>query len=181
MARLPFQEANTAPIAPQSCSIGSSGKSFLSTFLTVALNALHSFLSSSAGMCVSSDTPNLCFTSSIIPSKILRMPSPSLGSMPAAFSITTSEYIIIRRRYASYTKRGSPVLAIIPGMVFSVKPMFKMVSIIPGIEARAPERTDTKSGFFSEPNCFLVSRSIFLRLVSTSAFKVLGYVRLLFQ
>jgi hypothetical protein len=29
-----------------------------------------------------------------------------------------------------------------------------MVSIIPGIEARAPERTETRSGFFGSPNFF---------------------------
>ncbi len=28
-----------------------------------------------------------------------------------------------------------------------------MVSIIPGMESRAPERTETRSGLVAEPNC----------------------------
>ena len=40
-------------------------------------------------------------------------------------------------------------------------PKFKMVSIIPGMESRAPERTDKSKGFLRSPNffpsCFSVS------------------------
>ena len=35
-----------------------------------------------------------------------------------------------------------------------------MVSIMPGIESRAPERTDTSSGFLRSPNFFFVCFSI---------------------
>ena len=45
--------------------------------------------------------------------------------------------------------------------VSSFKPRFKMVSIIPGIESRAPERTDKRRGFFKSPsflpNCFSIN------------------------
>ena len=43
-----------------------------------------------------------------------------------------------------------------------------------GMEARAPERTETKSGLVSEPNTFLALRSTSFKLVCTSAFNVLG-------
>ena len=43
----------------------------------------------------------------------------------------------------------------------SFKPRFKIVSIIPGIEARAPERTDTKRGFSLSPNFIPQISSIF--------------------
>ena len=35
-----------------------------------------------------------------------------------------------------------------------------MVSIMPGIESRAPERTDTSSGFLRSPSFFFVCFSI---------------------
>ena len=34
----------------------------------------------------------------------------------------------------------------------SLMPRFRMVSIIPGMEMRAPDRTDTSSGLVVEPN-----------------------------
>ena len=42
--------------------------------------------------------PLLALNSSSMSSRILRMPLPSAGSMPSAFSITTSAYIMMRRR-----------------------------------------------------------------------------------
>ncbi len=39
-----------------------------------------------------------------------------------------------------------------PITVWSVRPRLSTVSIMPGIETRAPERTDTSSGFFASPN-----------------------------
>jgi hypothetical protein len=43
------------------------------------------------------------------------------------------------------------------------------VSIIPGIEAGAPERTLTSSGWLATPNVALVSYSTFLSASATSA------------
>ena len=39
-----------------------------------------------------------------------------------------------------------------PGMVSEQSPMFRIVSIIPGIELLAPERQLTSSGFLGSPN-----------------------------
>ena len=44
--------------------------------------------------------------------------------------------------------------------VLSLRPKFKIVSIIPGIETLAPDLTDTNKGFFKSPNFFLESFSI---------------------
>ncbi len=45
----------------------------------------------------------------------------------------------------------------------SFKPRFRIVSIIPGIEALAPERTETRRGFSLSPNFFPVISSNFTR------------------
>ena len=39
-----------------------------------------------------------------------------------------------------------------PGMVIEHSPMLSTVSIMPGIDERAPERTDTSSGSAGSPN-----------------------------
>ena len=80
------------------------------------------------------------------------IPSPSFGSIPAAFSITTSAYIVISLLYASYTNLGLFVLFIKPGIVLLVNPTFKTVSIIPGIDCLAPERTERRRGLLLSPN-----------------------------
>jgi len=49
-----------------------------------------------------------------------------------------------------------------------------MVSIIPGMEARAPERTETRSGFFGSPNFFPISFSTAAMLEATSALSPAG-------
>ena len=56
----------------------------------------------------------------------------------------------MKRRRQSSAKR-SPDAAARPGSVFVVRPRFRIVSIIPGIEERAPERTETSSGSFGSP------------------------------
>ena len=71
----------------------------------------------------------------------------------------------MKRLYESYTKRsnaGSGLPLIIAATTSSFKPRFKMVSIIPGMEALAPERTDTNNGFSRSPNFFPLISSIFL-------------------
>ena len=54
-----------------------------------------------------------------------------------------------------------------------------MVSIMPGIESRAPERTETSSGFFRSPNFLPVCCSSEAIPLSISFRSVGGYVRLL--
>ena len=56
-----------------------------------------------------------------------------------------------RRRYESSTKRSSPVRSIMPLAVSSLRPTLSTVSIIPGIENLAPERTETSSGLRASP------------------------------
>jgi hypothetical protein len=57
-----------------------------------------------------------------------------------------------------YTQMFPPLCFISPDIVLSVNPMFKTVSIIPGIDMAAPERTETRRGLFKSPN-FLFDRS----------------------
>ena len=75
---------------------------------------------------------------------------------------------MMRRRYASYTKRGLPVFSIIPGMVAEQRPMLRMVSIIPGMELRAPERQLTSSGSFGSPKRLPMIFSVAARASATS-------------
>ena len=44
--------------------------------------------------------------------------------------------------------------------VLSFRPRFRIVSIMPGIDTLAPDRTDSKSGFFKSPNFLETSFSI---------------------
>ena len=53
-----------------------------------------------------------------------------------------------------------------------------MVSIMPGIESRAPDRTETSSGFFTSPNFLPVCRSSDAMPACISARSAGGYVRL---
>ena len=82
---------------------------------------------------------------------------------------TMRPYMLMNRRYESYAKRSSLALAR-PTTVLSFKPKLRTVSIMPGIENFAPERTDTNSGsatlpslrpifFSSAATCFAISRS----------------------
>jgi hypothetical protein len=82
-----FHDPNTAPIAPQSCSSGSSGKSFDVRFLKCALYSPTNSRQPSAGTCVSSFTPTRDFIARNFSS------SSSLGN-----PITTLEYICTNRR-----------------------------------------------------------------------------------
>src|SRR5437899_2222147 len=100
--------------------------------------------------------------------RFLNSSNPSAkGPLPR--SKTTSPYIWTKRRYESYAKRGFLEPAISPSTVASFKPRLRMVSIIPGIETAAPERTDTSSGFLGSPNFFLLTRSSCFRWRSTSS------------
>jgi hypothetical protein len=54
-----------------------------------------------------------------------------------------------------------------------------MVSIMPGIESRAPDRTETSSGFFRSPNVLPVCCSIEAMPASIWPRSAAGYDRLL--
>jgi adenylate kinase family enzyme len=72
---------------------------------------------------------------------------------------TVSPYIWISRRYESKAKRAFPVRSASPFTATSPRPTLRIVSIIPGIEIAAPERTDTRSGSWASPKSLPVSCS----------------------
>jgi len=59
----------------------------------------------------------------------------------------------------------------------SLRPRFRIVFIMPGIEIAAPERTDTSRGFFWSPNFLPVSFSIILTLARRSFINPAGIFR----
>ncbi len=75
--------------------------------------------------------------------------------------------ICTNRRYESYAKRWLFVCLASPFTDSSLRPRFKTVSIIPGIENAAPERTDTSSGSVASPRRFPVFVSSDSRAAAT--------------
>ena len=57
----------------------------------------------------------------------------------------------------------------------SFRPRLRMVSIMPGMEEAAPERTETSSGFLTSPNFLPVADSSFFRYSATSDSRLAGY------
>jgi hypothetical protein len=156
-ARSLSQERNTAPMAPQSCSRGSSGKSWPVRWRTICSPRRTISARSSAVRSPSAFRPRALLTSVIAFSNSWR------GTRS-----TTSPYISRNRRRQSSAKR-SPDIAERPGTVRVVRPRFRIVSIIPGIELRAPERTETRSGLRGSPKRLSASCSSLWRADSTSA------------
>ena len=62
--------------------------------------------------------------------------------------MTTSPYICRKRRYESQAKRALFVFFATISTTSSFIPRFRMVSIIPGMESRAPDLTETSKGSF---------------------------------
>jgi len=85
---------------------------------------------------------------------------------------------MMRRRYASYTKRGLPVFLTKPGIVAEQRPMLRTVSIIPGIELLAPERQEMRSGFSLSPNFMFITSSVLAIAALTSSNNGAGYSQL---
>jgi len=56
--------------------------------------------------------------------------------------------------YESYANLGLPVLTAKPSTATSLSPRLSIVSIIPGIDALAPDLTETKRGSCVSPNFF---------------------------
>src|SRR5664280_924503 len=106
-----------------------------------------------------------------------RQPLPSPRSIPSAFSITTSAYIIIRRRYESHTNRGLLVFLRKPGIVAEQRPILRTVYIIHGIELRAPERHDTNNAFPGSPYFMFIVSSVFFIAAHTSGINSAGRVQ----
>src|SRR3546814_13416913 len=62
--------------------------------------------------------------------------------------------------FRSHAKRGSPDASDRPTTVLSLSPRLRTVSIIPGIDTRAPERTETSTGSAAPPQRLPVIPSI---------------------
>ena len=165
-----FHEPNTALIAPQSWAIGSSGKGVFVRRRTIRLNVATSSRQSSAVSSVSCETRRRRFSVSSAWWKGSTS-SPSSALTPR----TTSPYICTKRRYASHAKRGLTERSS-PVTVLSFRPRFRTESIIPGMDTRAPERTETSSGFFGSPKSFSISRSSRRMASATSRSSPGGYV-----
>ena len=82
-------------------------------------------------------------------------------------------------RYESHENRGFFVCSAKPSTVFSFNPKFKIVSIIPGIEIAAPERTETNNGFLVEFHFLPVFFSIFTIFFITAGMTSFGSFLLL--
>ena len=80
--------------------------------------------------------------------------SSTRSNFSCATPITISPKSEAKRRYASKANRKSPVCSANPCTVSSLRPRFRTVSIMPGIENAAPDRTETSSGLLASPNFF---------------------------
>ena len=99
----------------------------------------------------------------------------SVSKVSAGIPRTVSPNICTKRRNASHAKRGFPVRASSAALVSSLRPRFSTVSIIPGIDAAAPERTETRSGVVGLPSRFPIPSSIAASAASTSSWRPGGY------
>ena len=146
-ARAPFQDSNTATIASRSCARGSCGKGSPASAM-VRLKRSQSSRRRSASRSVST----------LAPASARARSSPPSNS-PAGSPRTTPPNICSSRLYESQAKRGSEVWRARPATASSPSPRLRTVSSIPGIETRAPERTETKSGSSGAPSRLPAARS----------------------
>ncbi len=102
------------------------------------------------------------------PSRARRAVSASSKRSPG-MSSTILPNICTKRRYESYANRSLAVCLASPFTETSLSPRFKTVSIIPGMENGAPERTETSSGSLSSPRVFAILCSRVARCSATSS------------
>ncbi len=157
-------DANTASTDRRSCSRGSVGRSSPVCCRATARNVATSPRRSSASRSVSCATPRRALSA-----------SSSSANACAGTPSTTSPYICTNRRYESHAKRGLPDSAASPSTDSSEIPRLRIVSIIPGIENTAPERTDTSSGRSRAPRRRPVRCSSASRCASTSSHSPSGH------
>ena len=91
------------------------------------------------------------------PARFLRFSS-AASNFSAGMSRTIRPNIEMNRRYASHAKRSFFVSVARPWRLSSLRPRLRTVSIIPGIDIAAPERTETRSGSSGSPRRFFVDR-----------------------
>ena len=95
------------------------------------------------------------------------------GSIPR----TIRPNIEMKRRYASHAKRSFFMSLASAARVSSLRPRLRTVSIIPGMLIAAPERTETRSGFFGSPSFFPAARSTAASAFSTCSQRPGGSLR----
>ena len=134
MARLFIQLPNTAPIAPQSCSAGPAGTT-CRALLHLVLVRLDQHLPVIGGQL---DVVVLADPLLVLLQQVLEV---VLAHAHHDVGVHLHEAAV-----ASYAKRSLPVLRARLRTVSSLRPRLRTVSIMPGMEARAPERTETSSG-----------------------------------
>ena len=146
---------------PINCLYGSCGNSALVNLSTVFLYAFIIHLSCSTLKSASDATLSKRFL-------LARTASNRSCSTPK----TTFEYIWIRRLYESKANRSSLKVSASCSTLLSFKPIFKMESIIPGIEILPPDLTESKSGVPSLSKLLpeIVSNLLTASLISLSRF-----------
>ena len=87
--------------------------------------------------------------------------------VPQGFTITTEA---CTQYYEDGRRINDEIMA---ATTSSFKPRFRMVSIMPGMEARAPERTETSRGFLRAPNflpliCSMISTFLMISAMMLS-------------
>ncbi len=152
-ARLPIHDLKTASIASSSCLYGSAGN-FLPVSSQRAMN----------------DPTMSRRTFGVDRSLPARMLSNFLSSTPS----TILPNIWIKRRYASHANRESLLCLARPSTVWSFSPRLRIVSIMPGIDKGAPDRTDTSRGLSESPNFLPVMPSRRLIDLRTSSIRPSG-------
>ena len=80
----------------------------------------------------------------------------------------------MNRRYESHANFSFPELLARLSATAGVIPTFKTVSIIPGIECFAPDRTETRSGEFRLPSFLPTIFSKLLKALCTCSDKSVG-------
>jgi len=163
MARGPFQLRNTASIAPRSWSAGFWGKGLPVWRSTICWYDSQRYRNSSTGT-LASDS---------VPASSLAASNKESNSSPGS-SRTIREYMAMNRRYESNANRSFPVCLARPSTESSLSPRLRTVSIIPGIENLAPERTETSSGSDASPIPLPIDFSSRDRAPATSASSAFG-------
>ena len=147
-ARSPIQLPNTARTAISSCRWGSDGNRLPECFSHIRLN---------------SETIPRSVAASRLPSLLAPVrrfaASSTLSNPESSTPNTTLPNSWTNRLYESHANRSLPLALARPLTVRSFMPRLSIVSIMPGIDMAAPDRTDTSRGLSGESQPLPVSFS----------------------
>ena len=107
----------------------------------------------------------------VLPPADLMRGAAALAKASDGISQTVFPNISIKRRYESQANRESPVIDSRVAATSCDMPTLRTVSIMPGIENFAPDRTETRRGFFGSPKDFpiFVSRTMIALSICASS------------